>query len=128
MTSFGDFKWKAIESRLKASKDKGRLGEEGYQLVAFAIFSLVLFPSEAVGIISMEAASAFVEYEQGKNNPTSTILAETFLSLNYCRMHGKGTMRCCIPLLFMWIVSHLETPRQVFNNFWWFNMRPIVWF
>ena len=125
MTSSGDFKWKAIENKLKADKDKRRLREEGHRLIAFAIFGLILFPSEAVGIISIEAASAFVEYEQERNNPASAILAETFLSLNHCRSHGKGAMRCCIPLLFIWIVSHLETPKEVFNNFWWFNMRPL---
>ena len=56
---------------MKAGKDKGRLREEEHRSVAFAIFGLVLFPSEAAGIISIEAASAFVEYEQGKNNPVS---------------------------------------------------------
>jgi hypothetical protein len=86
---------------------------------------LVLLPSEAAGIISIEAANAFLEFEEVKNNPTSAILAETFLSLNHCRLHGKGAMRCCIPLLFMWIVSHLEASKEVFNNFWWFNMRPL---
>jgi len=114
-----------IENKLKMDKEKGKLGEERYQIIAFAIFGLVLFPSEAAGIISIEAADAFLEFEQTKNNPTSAILADTFLSLNHCRLHGKGTMQCCIPLLFMWIVSHLETSKEVFNNFWWFNMRPL---
>jgi len=125
MTSNGGFKWKMIESKLKTDKEKGKLGEERYQIIVFAIFRLVLFPSEAAGIISIEAANAFLEFEQTKNNPTSAILAETFLSLNHCRLHGKGAMRCCILLLFMWIVSHLETSKEVFNNFWWFNMRPL---
>jgi hypothetical protein len=90
-----------IENKLKTDKEKGKLGEERYQIIAFAIFGLVLFPSEAAGIISIEAANAFLEFEETKNNPTSAILAETFLSLNHCRLHGKGAMRCCIPLLFM---------------------------
>ena len=124
-TSNGGFKWKVIENKLKTDKEKGKLGEERYQIIAFAIFGLVLFPSEAVGIISIEAANAFLEFEETKNNPTSAILAETFMSLNHCRLHGKGAMRCCVPLLFMWIVSHLETSEKVFNNFWWFNMRPL---
>jgi hypothetical protein len=25
----------------------------------------------------------------------------------------------------MWIVSHLEISREVFNNFWRFNIRPL---
>ena len=125
MTSNGGFKWKMMESKLKTDKEKGKLGEERYQIIAFAIFGLVLFPSKATGIISIEAANAFLEFEQTKNNHTLAILAETFLSLNHCRLHGKEAMRCCIPLLFMLIVSHLETSKEVFNNFWWFNMRPL---
>jgi hypothetical protein len=35
-------------------------------LVAFAIFGLVLFPSE-IGVISLEVANAFVTYEQLKS-------------------------------------------------------------
>jgi len=123
--SNGGFKWKMIENKLKTDKEEWKLGEERYQIIAFAIFGLILFPSEAPRIISIEAASAFLEFEEVKNNPTSAILAETFLSLNHCRLHGKGAMRCYIPLLFMWIVSHLEASKEVFNNFWWFNMRPL---
>jgi hypothetical protein len=78
MTSNGGFKWKMIESKLKTDKEKGKLGEERYQIIAFAIFGLVLFPSEAAGIISIEAANAFLEFEQTKNNHTLAILAETF--------------------------------------------------
>jgi hypothetical protein len=82
-----------------------------------------LFPLEATEIISIEVANVFIEYEQTKNNPTSAILVETFLSLNHCRLNGKGVMWHCVPLLFLWIVSHLEILREVFNNFWGFNIR-----
>jgi len=82
---------------------------------------LVLFPSE-IGVISLEAANVFVEYEYDRINPSSAILAETMLSLNHCRMHGKGSMRCCSPMLYLWIVSHIETLRDIFNNFWWFDL------
>jgi hypothetical protein len=81
-----------IESKLKTDKEKGKLGEERYQIIVLAIFRLVLFPSEAAGIISIEAANAFLEFEQTKNNPASAIIAETFLSLNHCILHGKGVM------------------------------------
>ena len=48
-----------IENKLKTNKEEGNLGEERYQIIAFAIFGLVLFPSEAAEIISIEAANAF---------------------------------------------------------------------
>jgi hypothetical protein len=61
----------------------------------------VLFSSEAARIISVEVANVFIEYEQMKSNPTTTILAKTFLSLNHYRLHGRGAMRYCIPLMFI---------------------------
>jgi len=47
---------------MKKNAEEGKLGDERYRLVAFAIFGLVLFPSE-IGVISLEAASVFIEYE-----------------------------------------------------------------
>jgi hypothetical protein len=120
----GGFKRKVIEARMKKNAEEGKLGDERYKLMAFAIFGLVLFPSE-IGVISLEATNVFVEYEHDLINPSSAILAETMLSLNHCRMHGKGAMRCCSPMLYLWIVSHIETPRDIFNNFWWFDLRPL---
>jgi hypothetical protein len=58
------FNWKLIETKLKEIKDKGKLREERYQTVAFAIFGFVWFPLEVVSIISVEATNAFVEYER----------------------------------------------------------------
>ena len=109
---------------MKKNVEEGRLGDERYRLVAFAIFGLVLFPSE-IGVISLEAVSVFLEYEHDRINPSSAILAETMLSLNHCKMNGKGAMRCCVPILYLWIISHIETPRDIFNNFWWFDLRPL---
>jgi lipoprotein NlpI len=80
-----------IENKLKIDKDKEKLEEEKYQVVAFTIFGLVMFSSKAVGIISIETVNAFIKYEQAKNNSTLAILAETFLFLNHYRLHGKKT-------------------------------------
>jgi len=44
-TTYGSFKWKLIEARLNTNKNEGKLGDERYQAVVFAIFELVLFPS-----------------------------------------------------------------------------------
>lgn len=101
------FKWKLIDNKLKEDKDKGKLGEEKYQVVVFFIFKLVLFLLEAARIINIEAVNAFVEYERTNNN-SSAVLVETLLFLNRYRLYKKGVMWCCVPLLFMWIVSHLR--------------------
>jgi len=47
---------------MKKNAKKGKLGDEQYRLMAFAIFGLVLFLSE-IRVISLEAANAFMEYE-----------------------------------------------------------------
>jgi hypothetical protein len=75
-------------------------GNERYKILAFAIFGIVLFLSK-VRVTSPEVANAFVEYEHIKINPSTVILAETLLSLNHCRKHGQGVMRCCVPLFYL---------------------------
>jgi len=88
------------------------------------IFGLVLFPSQT-GVVSLEAAAAYVEYEKTQINPVAAILDETIFTLNHCRRTGKGAMRCCTQLLYIWMISHIETKKLVFNNFWWFTQRPL---
>jgi hypothetical protein len=105
---------------LIAKKSNPSAKLEGYRILALGIFELILCPSTA-GIISLEAANLFVQYEKTKINPSAVILAETFLSLNHCKKTGKGSMRCCVPLLFIWLVSHMESKTPLFRNFWWFN-------
>lgn len=34
-------------------------------------------------------------------------MAKALYSLNHCREAGKGHLRCCLQLLFIWTVSHL---------------------
>jgi hypothetical protein len=104
----GGLRWKRLEELLIAKKSNPCAKLEVYRILALGIFGLILCPSTA-GIISVEAANLFVEYEKTKINPSAAILAETFLSLNHCKKSGKGSMRCCVPLLFIWMVSHIES-------------------
>jgi repressor of nif and glnA expression len=83
-------------------------GSEKERLIALGIFGLVLFPSQT-GVVSLEAATAYVEYENTQINPVAAILVETILTLNHYRRTGKGAMRCCMQLLYIWMVSHIET-------------------
>ena len=112
-------RWKMLESELEQKS-----GSEKERLIALGIFGLVLFPSRT-GIISLEAAAAYVEYENTQINPVASVLAETIMTLNHCRKAGKGAVRCCTQLLYIWMVSHVETKKPVFNNFWWFNQKPL---
>jgi len=47
------------------------------------------------------------------------------LSLNHYGMCGKEVIRCCVPILYLWIVSHIKTPRDIFNICLLFNLRPL---
>ena len=100
---------------------------EKHIILALGIFGLVLCPS-TTGIISLEAANLFMEYEKTKINPCAASLVETFLSLNHYKKTGKGSMRCCVSLLFIWLVSHVETKTFIFKNFWWFDQKPLELF
>jgi hypothetical protein len=90
--------------------------EEKYRILALGIFRLVLFLN-LTRIISLEAAATFIEYKNSQINLTTTILGETILTLNHCRKVGKGSMSCCEQLLYIWLISHIETKKPVFNNF-----------
>jgi len=88
-------KWRMLEIELEK---KSWLEKE--RLIALGIFGLVLFPSQT-GLVSLEAGAAYVEYENTQINPVAVNLAETILTLNYCRKTGKGAMRCCMQLLYI---------------------------
>jgi len=94
-------RWKMLELELEQKS-----GSEKERLIALGIFGLVLFPSRT-GIVSLEAAAAYVEYENTQINSVASILAETIITLNHCRRAGKGAVRCCTQLLYIWMVSHI---------------------
>jgi hypothetical protein len=73
----------------KRSQDK----KKRERLIALGMFGLVLFPSQT-GVMSLDAAAAYVEYENTQINLVAAILPETILTLNHCRRTGKGVMRC----------------------------------
>lgn len=116
-------RWKQIEELLIAKKSNPGAKIKVYKILVLGIFWLVFYPSIA-GIISLEAATLFIEYEKTKINPSTIILVETFLSLNHCKKIGKGSIRCCFPLLFFWMVSHIEANTPIFRFF--FMVRPKV--
>jgi hypothetical protein len=86
------------------------------RLIALGIFGIVLFPSQT-GVVSLEAAAAYVEYENTQINIVAAILAKTILTLNHCRRIEKGAMRCCTQLLYIWMVSHIETKKNLSSIF-----------
>jgi len=112
-------KWRMLEIELEKKS-----GLEKERLITLGIFGIVLFSSHT-GVVSLEAAAAYVEYENTQINPVVAVLAETILTLNHCRRTEKGAMRCCTQLLYIWMASHIKIKKPVFNNFWWFTQRPL---
>jgi hypothetical protein len=88
-------KWRMLEIELEKKS-----GSEKERLIALGIFGLVLFPSQT-GVVSLEAAAAYVEYENTQINPVAAIIAKTILALNHYRKTKKGAMRCCTQLLYI---------------------------
>jgi hypothetical protein len=53
------------------------------------------------------------------------ILGEAILTFNHYRRASKGSMRWYEELLYIWLISHIENKKLVFNNFLWFSQRPL---
>jgi hypothetical protein len=104
--------------------EESKLGDEQYKLVTFAIFGLALFPFKS-GVISFRRCKCVRGIWIWSNQPIYCNLVETMLSLNHYRMLGKGAMRCCVLILHLWTISHIKTPRDIFNNFRQFDLLPL---
>ncbi len=62
--------------------------------------------------------------EKHNVNPIPAVLVETFLTLTYCRQQGKGIIKCCIQLLYLWILSHI-CPLET-KGLTWYSDQPII--
>jgi len=83
-----ELKWKLLEVGLERKNlQRGSLIESD-KLVALGIVGPVLF-SSLIGVISLEVATVFLEYESTQINPVTAIFAETILTLNHSRKTRK---------------------------------------
>ncbi|GLT40975.1 hypothetical protein SLA2020_150680 [Shorea laevis] len=81
---------------------------------ALAIYGLVLFP-KALGYVDGKIVNLF-EQLLDNANPIPAILAETFRSLNHCRINGQGRFTGCAQLLTIWLKSHFECLHSEFKD------------
>lgn len=84
--------------------------DKGLVLLALCIYGTVLFPI-AKGYVDGKVVKLVFDIEQ-EVNPIMPLLAETFRSLNYGRIMGEGKLNCCVPLLYIWIYSHVQCPQE----------------
>jgi len=83
-----ELKWKLLEVGLERKNLQHGSLIESDRLVALGIVGPVLF-SSLTGVISLEVATVFLEYESTQINPVTAILAETILTLNHSRKTRK---------------------------------------
>ena len=83
-----ELKWKLLEVGLERKNLQHGSLIESDRLVALGIVGPVLF-SSLTGVISLEVATAFLEYESTQINPVTAILVETILTLNHSRKTRK---------------------------------------
>ena len=74
-------------------------------MLALTVYGVVLFPF-AHNTVDFAAISEFQAVERHRINPTTTILADTCLSLTYCMEKGGGKLKCCLQLLTVWMANH----------------------
>ncbi|KAJ9176907.1 hypothetical protein P3X46_012171 [Hevea brasiliensis] len=91
--------------------------------LALGIYGLILFPGPS-GIITRSTVEVFWVVEKQEVNPIPAILAETLLTLTYCRQQGKGSIKCCSQLLYLWIISHM-CPVETKGLTWYLDQPPI---
>jgi len=89
-----------------------QLGEERdwevfMDVFALALFGIMLFP-KTQRFVDNAAISAYIAYRTQSESPVTAILADTYLALNLCNPKKKTRMACCLPALFVWIVSRFE--------------------
>ena len=68
------------------------------------------------------------EQIQHDNNLSLAILDETFRSLNYCRRNQEGHFLGCVPLLYIWIKSHILCEGITFTKSYFPRAAPIIEF
>ena len=83
-----ELKWKLLEVGLERKNLQHGSLIESDRLVALGIVGPVLF-SSLTGVISLEVATVFLEYESTQINPVTAILVETILTLNHSRKTRK---------------------------------------
>ncbi|KAI5419272.1 hypothetical protein KIW84_043444 [Lathyrus oleraceus] len=75
-------------------------------ILALIIFWIVLFPN-MVDFVDTVTISVLWVVKNQEVDPVPTMLADVYYTVNVCHDKEKGTLRCCIPLLYQWSASHI---------------------
>ncbi|MBA0729148.1 hypothetical protein Golax_022735 [Gossypium laxum] len=111
--------WKSLRNLILAHPDK----KKKIHVFALSIFGLIIFP-KALGHID-EAVSDLFDRLDRRVTPVSTILTETFRSLNVYWRTGEGRFICCAQLLLAWFHSHFWKVEKVSYRVFSDNYSPL---
>jgi len=75
-------------------------------VLALIIYGTILFPS-AQEFIDYAAIDVFLAYRDNGENPTYVVLADVYYTLNYCYEKKGKRILCCLPALYVWLVTHI---------------------
>ncbi|RDY06272.1 hypothetical protein CR513_09755, partial [Mucuna pruriens] len=70
------------------------------------VYKILLFP-QIEDYVDLVAIGVFLAKKNRGENLTMAILANTYYSLNQCSERRRGVLRCCTPLLYLWLTAHL---------------------
>ncbi|RDY13952.1 hypothetical protein CR513_01043, partial [Mucuna pruriens] len=70
------------------------------------MYGILLFP-QLEDYVDLVAMGVFLAKKNKGENPAMAVLADTYYSLHQCDERRRGILRCCTPLLYLWLTSHL---------------------
>ncbi|KAF1866116.1 hypothetical protein Lal_00043069 [Lupinus albus] len=74
---------------------------------ALAIYGVVLFPF-VYDMVDQVAIDVFTKFKKFLVNPVPAVLAETLLSFQMCHERGVHKVRCCVQLLYVWMMTRFK--------------------
>ncbi|XP_050920265.1 uncharacterized protein LOC127137901 [Lathyrus oleraceus] len=81
-----------------------------YVVFSLLIYGLIFFPN-IEEFVNKTTVTIFIS-----RNLVSTLLADVFFSFHWRNQKRGGTINCCIPLLYKWILTHFPRRRPFVNN------------
>ncbi|KAF1882791.1 hypothetical protein Lal_00002972 [Lupinus albus] len=99
-------RWKFLKKHVIQMAEEGKW--DLFKLAfALATYGMVLFPF-VHDMVDQAAIDVFAKFRLFGANPVPAVLAETLLSLQRC--HGKGhfKIRCCVQLLYVWMITRFK--------------------
>ncbi|KAF1886079.1 hypothetical protein Lal_00021360 [Lupinus albus] len=99
-------RWKFLKKHVIQMAEEGKwdLFKPAF---ALATYGMVLFPF-VHDMVDQAAIDVFAKFRLFGANPVPAVLAETLLSLQRCHEKGHFKIRCCVQLLYVWMITKFK--------------------